>query len=89
MATRRILLATVATSALLSAATVPAFASPPVSAGHAFGHVDGGARLDHQKTVAVRVLKGAFERGDTAVVDRFVRADYIQHNPSRPMAPRR
>ena len=54
-ATRRILLATVATSALLGAATVPAFASSPVSAGHAFGHVDG-ARLDHQKTVAVRVL---------------------------------
>ncbi len=81
MATRRTFLATVATSALLGAATVPAFASPPVSAGHAIGHVDGGARLDYQKTVAVRVLKGAFERGDTAVVDRFVRADYIQHNP--------
>ncbi|MGW1267260.1 hypothetical protein [Streptomyces sp. NPDC002491] len=64
MVTRRILLATVARSALVGAATVPAFASPPVSAGHAIGHVDGGARLDYQKTVAVRVLKGAFERGD-------------------------
>jgi predicted SnoaL-like aldol condensation-catalyzing enzyme len=81
MTTRRVLVATVATSALLGAATVPAFASPPVSAGHAMGHVDGGARLDYQKTVAVRVLKEAFERGDTEVVDRFVRADYIQHNP--------
>ncbi|NUP19557.1 MAG: SnoaL-like domain-containing protein, partial [Streptomyces sp.] len=80
-ATRRILVATAATSALLGAATVPAFASPPVSAGHAYGHVEGGARLDYQKTVAVRVLKEAFERGDAAVVDRFVRADYIQHNP--------
>ncbi|KPI04015.1 hypothetical protein OK074_4794 [Actinobacteria bacterium OK074] len=87
MTTRRILVATAATaatSALLGAATVPAFTSPPVSAGHAYGHVDGGARLDYQKTVAVRVLKGAFERGDTAVVDRFVRADYIQHNPLAP-----
>lgn len=83
-ATRRVLVATVATSALLGAATVPAFASPPTSGDHAFGHVEGGARLDYQKTVAVRVLKGAFERGDTAVVDRFVRADYIQHNPLAP-----
>lgn len=44
MTTRRILVATAATSALLGAATVPAFASPPVSAGHAYGHVDGGTR---------------------------------------------
>lgn len=62
MATRRILLPTVATSALLGAATVPAFASPPVSMGHAVGHVDG-ARLDYQKTVAVRVLKEEVRAG--------------------------
>ncbi|MGW0423892.1 nuclear transport factor 2 family protein [Streptomyces sp. NPDC003015] len=84
MSARRLLVATLSASFLLGAATVPAVASPSVRAGHAFGYADDGARLDYQKNVAVRVLKGAFERGDTAVVDRFVRADYIQHNPTAP-----
>ncbi len=82
---RRILVAALAASALLGAATVPAVASP--SAGgqhHAFGYVGEGARLDYQKDVVVRVLKGVFERGDTAIVDKYVRADYIQHNPLAP-----
>jgi predicted SnoaL-like aldol condensation-catalyzing enzyme len=43
-----------------------------------------GSRLGYRKTVAVQVLEGVFERGDTAVVDRFVRPDYIQHNPLAP-----
>lgn len=84
MTTRRILGATVATSALLGAATLPAIASAPAGEGRAFGHGDAGPRLDYQKNVAVPVLKGAFERRGTAVVDRFVRADYIQHNPVVP-----
>ncbi|GCB43236.1 nuclear transport factor 2 family protein [Streptomyces sp. NL15-2K] len=42
------------------------------------------ARLGYQKAVAVQLLKGVFERGDTSVVDRFVRPDYIQHNPLAP-----
>ena len=84
LTTRRILVATVATSALLGAATLPALASAPAGEDRAFEQVDAGARLDYQKSVAARVLKGAFERGDTAVVDRFVRADYIQHNPLAP-----
>lgn len=80
-ATRRVLAATVAASALLSAATAPTSASTPVGTAHALERVDSDSRLDYQKAVAAHVLKGAFERGDTAVVDRFVRADYIQHNP--------
>ncbi|MGW1718269.1 nuclear transport factor 2 family protein [Streptomyces sp. NPDC002156] len=72
MPARRTFLSALAASALLGVAAVPAAASPSVG---------DGARLDYQKGVVVRVLKGVFERGDTAVVDRFVRADYIQHNP--------
>ncbi|MEU5318526.1 nuclear transport factor 2 family protein [Streptomyces sp. NPDC021056] len=41
-------------------------------------------RPDHHKAVAVAVLKGLFEEGDTEVVDRHVRADLIQHNPFVP-----
>ena len=86
MPARRILVATLAASALLGAATVPAVASPSAGGHHAGGYggdgcVGDGARLDYQKDVSVRVLKGVFERGDTAIVDRFVRTDYIQHNP--------
>ncbi|WP_444875819.1 nuclear transport factor 2 family protein [Streptomyces turgidiscabies] len=86
MPARRILVAALAASALLGAATVPAVASPSAGGHHAGGYggdgcVGDGARLDHQKDVSVRVLKGVFERGDTAIVDRFVRPDYIQHNP--------
>ncbi|WP_171112097.1 MULTISPECIES: nuclear transport factor 2 family protein [Streptomyces] len=41
-------------------------------------------RLSYQKAVTVRLLKGLFERGDTKVVDRYVRPDLIQHNPLAP-----
>ncbi|MGY1498816.1 nuclear transport factor 2 family protein [Streptomyces sp. QTS52] len=81
---RRVLVAALAASALLGAATLPAVASPSAGGRHVVGYggyIGDGVRLDYQKDVAVRVLKGVFERGDTAVVDRFVRADYIQHNP--------
>ncbi|WTZ46698.1 ester cyclase [Streptomyces sp. NBC_01390] len=93
MPARRVLVAALAVSALLGAAAVPAVASPSAGGRHAvesdghggFGsqglYFGDGARLDYQKGVAVRVLKGVFEQGDTAVVDRFVRTDYIQHNP--------
>lgn len=83
---RRAFVAFVASTAVLGAAAVPALAAPfTASAGHA-GHGAQGdsARLGYQKDVAARVLKGVFERGDTAVVDRFVRPDYIQHNPQAP-----
>ncbi|SNX62037.1 predicted SnoaL-like aldol condensation-catalyzing enzyme [Streptomyces sp. TLI_55] len=83
---RRALVAFVASTAVLGAAAVPAVAAPhAASAGHAGYGVPGeSARLGYQKDVAARVLKGVFERGDTAVVDRFVRPDYIQHNPLAP-----
>ncbi|MFI7410568.1 nuclear transport factor 2 family protein [Streptomyces sp. NPDC049627] len=87
---RKALVAVLASSALLGAAAVPAVAAvpaasaPAASAGHAgFGYGDA-ARLGYQKSVAVRVLKGVFEQGDTGVVDRYVRPDYIQHNPLAP-----
>ncbi|MFI8533876.1 nuclear transport factor 2 family protein [Streptomyces aquilus] len=83
---RRAVVAFVASTAMLGAAAVPALAAPHVaSAGHAgYGAPGDPARLGYQKDVAVRVLKGVFERGDTEVVDRFVRPDYIQHNPLAP-----
>ncbi|SER02712.1 Predicted SnoaL-like aldol condensation-catalyzing enzyme [Streptomyces sp. yr375] len=86
---RRVLLAALAATALLGTAAVPAAvaAAPttPHSAPRAVGHGYGdGVRLAYQKAVAVRVLKGVFEQGDTKVVDDFVRPDYIQHNPLAP-----
>ncbi|MGW0842023.1 nuclear transport factor 2 family protein [Streptomyces sp. NPDC002787] len=83
---RRALVAALAAVALTSTvAVVPAIAAPAASAA-AVERVSYGdaARLGYQKTVAVRVLKGVFEDGDTAVVDRYVRPDYIQHNPIAP-----
>ncbi|MGW3119646.1 nuclear transport factor 2 family protein [Streptomyces sp. NPDC001107] len=86
---RRALVAFVASAAVLSAAAVPAVAAPhTVSVGHSgyagYSGYGDSARLGYQKAVAARVLKGVFERGDTEVVDRFVRPDYIQHNPLAP-----
>ncbi|MCX5246874.1 MULTISPECIES: nuclear transport factor 2 family protein [unclassified Streptomyces] len=86
---RRTLVAVAVSAVLLGAAAVPAVASAPVAGSgthagfgaHAGSGYDASARLDYQKAVAADVLKGVFERGDTAVVDRFVRPDYIQHNP--------
>lgn len=66
---RRAFLALAASTVLLGATAAPAAASSPYSP------------AGQQKAVAARVLKGVFERGDTEVVDRFVRPDYIQHNP--------
>ena len=75
--------AAAASAVVLGAAAVPAVAAPhSASAGYA-GYGDS-ARLGYQKAVAAGVLKGVFERGDTEVVDRFVRPDYIQHNPLAP-----
>ena len=80
---RRALVAVVASAAVLGAAAVPAVAAPhTASVGRAGSFGDGdSARLAYQKAVAVRVLKDVFEKGDVSVVDRYVRSDYIQHNP--------
>ena len=86
---RRVFTAALLTTALTAAVAVPATASTTVErTGH---HVVSGygesARLGHQKAVVVRVLKGVFEQGNTKVVDRYVRPDYIQHNPLAPDGP--
>ncbi|MFG2553287.1 nuclear transport factor 2 family protein [Streptomyces sp. NPDC048581] len=85
---RRALVAVLASAALLGAAAVPAVAIPAASASASASADYAGygdqARLGYQKAVAVRVLKGVFEQGDTEVVDRYVRPDYIQHNPLAP-----
>ncbi|WP_329337828.1 nuclear transport factor 2 family protein [Streptomyces sp. NBC_00663] len=80
---RKTLVAFVASAAVLGPAAVPALASPHAVSSARADH-GASARLEHQKDVVVRVLKGVFERGDTEVVDRFVRPDYIQHNPLAP-----
>ncbi|WP_329265765.1 nuclear transport factor 2 family protein [Streptomyces pseudovenezuelae] len=83
---RRAVVAFLAAAAVLGATAVPAAAA---SHGPAAGHAAHGqrgygdlARLGYQEAVAITVVKRVFERGDTAVVDRFVRPDYIQHNPT-------
>ncbi|MER5215606.1 nuclear transport factor 2 family protein [Streptomyces sp. NPDC002838] len=39
------------------------------------------ATQERNKRVAVHVLKRLFEHGDLSVADRYIREDYIQHNP--------
>ncbi|GKQ39062.1 nuclear transport factor 2 family protein [Streptomyces sp. A012304] len=81
---RRTLVAAFAAAALaVPVAATPAIAATPGAAAHHAGY-DDQARLAYQKYVAARVLKGVFEQGDTEVVDRYVRPDYIQHNPLAP-----
>ncbi|KUO20371.1 SnoaL-like polyketide cyclase [Streptomyces dysideae] len=88
---RRALVALAASVVLAGAAGVPAASAAPVSQvshagsgfGFGFGYGDS-ARLAYQKRVVTRVLKGVFEEGDAEVVDRYVRPDYIQHNPVAP-----
>lgn len=82
---RRALVAAFAAAALAVPVAAPAIAAPPTptAAAHHAGYGDQ-VRLAYQKYVVARVLKGVFEQGDTDVVDRYVRADYIQHNPLAP-----
>jgi NADPH:quinone reductase-like Zn-dependent oxidoreductase/predicted SnoaL-like aldol condensation-catalyzing enzyme len=40
-----------------------------------------------QAQLAQQLLKDLFTRGDTAIVDRLLRHDYIQHNPLAPDGP--
>ncbi|MEU8909245.1 nuclear transport factor 2 family protein [Streptomyces mirabilis] len=80
---RSALVAVLASAALLGAVGTPAVAATPAASADHAGY-DSFARLGYQKAVAVRVLKGVFERGDTDVVDRYVRPDYIQHDPLAP-----
>ncbi|WP_406451326.1 nuclear transport factor 2 family protein [Streptomyces sp. NBC_01622] len=87
---RSTLAATFVAAALTAAMALPASAatSPATTVrhtGHPVASRDGeNERLQYQKSVAVGVLKGLFERGDTKIVDRYVRPDYIQHNPTLP-----
>ncbi|MDX3695476.1 nuclear transport factor 2 family protein [Streptomyces europaeiscabiei] len=74
---RRALVAAVVTAAVAVVTTAPAAVAAPRT--HCPKPTAG-----HEKSVAVQVLKGVFERGDTKVVDRYVRPDYIQHNPTAP-----
>ncbi|WP_112263141.1 nuclear transport factor 2 family protein [Lentzea terrae] len=60
----------------VAAAVAPAAASPPA--------VRQAEALELHKAITVQVLKRLFEDGDVAVVDRFIRPDYIQHNPLAP-----
>ncbi|MER6957954.1 hypothetical protein [Streptomyces sp. NPDC000618] len=89
-AARRTLAATLVAAALTAVAAVPATAATPsaATARHAGHHVAAGhgesARLAYQKSVAVTVLKGLFERGDTEVVDRYVLPGL---HPAQPDAP--
>src|SRR5260370_10469569 len=44
--------------------------------------------METNKEVVLKVLKGAFIERDATVVDRYLSADYVQHNPVIPNGPR-
>jgi len=74
-------------AAVLAAATIGVMAAPaPVAAASsaAFVQPQLPSVLDRHKAIAADVLKRLFEHGDASVVDRYIRPDYIQHNPLAP-----
>ncbi|WP_158847532.1 nuclear transport factor 2 family protein [Saccharothrix deserti] len=78
-----------AVAAVLAATTTVAVTglAPTASAsapGTATTHSWHMGALDRHKAVTVHVLKRLFEDGDVSVVDRYIRPDYIQHNPLAP-----
>jgi len=78
---------TKAVAAVLAAATIGVMAAPaPVAAASnaAFVQSQLPSVLDRHKAIAADVLKRLFEHGDASVVDRYIRPDYIQHNPLAP-----
>lgn len=83
LSARRLLTAALAATALLGTTAMPAVAAPSAAVSTHVRYGDD-ARSSYQKHAAVRLLKDLFEQGDTSVVDRFVRPDYIQHNPTLP-----
>lgn len=71
-----ILLAAATFGVTAAVAPATATASPPV--------VWQNGALELHKAITVQVLKRLFEDGDISVVDRYIRPDYIQHNPLAP-----
>lgn len=65
------------TLGVLTGLVSPAGASSPARSWHP-------GTLEKHKAITVQVLKGVFEHGDLSVVDRYIRPDYIQHNPLAP-----
>ncbi|MCW6008960.1 nuclear transport factor 2 family protein [Micromonospora sp. CPCC 205371] len=87
------LLSKKAMAALLAAATVggvSGFAPAATASAPAYGLTTaGGGHMspftqERNKAVAVHVLRQLFEEGNLAVADRYIRSDYIQHNPAAP-----
>ncbi|WP_338895320.1 nuclear transport factor 2 family protein [Streptomyces sp. TG1A-60] len=84
-----------AIATLLAAASVAAVAgfapaataSPPAPSGQSIGldasHTSP-ATQERNKRVAVHVLTQLFEEGNLKVADRYIRENYIQHNPVAP-----
>ncbi len=81
------LIATATVAVVAACAPAPAPASAPSASAAASGQtvVDWESNsdpLERNKGMAVHVLKGLFEDGDLSVADRYIRPDYIQHNPN-------
>jgi len=72
----------VAAALAMTVGAVAGFAPPAVASNPARSYRPG--VLDRHKAVTVQVLKRLFEDGDVSVVDRYIRPDYIQHNPLAP-----
>jgi predicted SnoaL-like aldol condensation-catalyzing enzyme len=66
-----------ATFALAEAAKAHALAETGRTTGKIVLTVEGTGKAE----IAEGALRGVFASGDTSVVDRFIRPDYIQHNP--------
>jgi predicted SnoaL-like aldol condensation-catalyzing enzyme len=80
------LLATATVAVVAACAPAPAASAPapaPTSAPAAPADWESNPDpLERNKGMAVHVLKGLFEDGDLSVADRYIRPDYIQHNPN-------
>jgi predicted SnoaL-like aldol condensation-catalyzing enzyme len=74
---RRVAAALAVTLVALTGPTSPAIASSPAPTWNP-------STLDRHKAITVQVLERLFEDGDVSVVDRYIRPDYIQHNPLAP-----
>jgi predicted SnoaL-like aldol condensation-catalyzing enzyme len=80
------LLATATVAVVAACAPAPAASAPaPGSTSAPAAPADWESNpdpLERNKGMAVHVLKGLFEDGDLSVADRYIRPDYIQHNPN-------
>ncbi|MGW0828012.1 nuclear transport factor 2 family protein [Streptomyces sp. NPDC002845] len=75
------LLATAALGAVTGFAPAATAAPPASSTAAAGAWQPSPAQQERNKALAVHVTKRLFEHGDLSAADKYIREDYIQHNP--------